>query len=253
MTAALRWLPPVVCAVMLLHESVSAATLAPGTYAGDPPCADCPGIRSMRGMFRYMADAGIFRECLTDRSVPVAQEADNAALERAYLAARAEPGAELLVDLEGTITRRPPMEGTGERDTLVVTRFIDAWPGRECLSVASSAPALEDTLWKLTRIRDAPVAPGRQDPFIELVSATGRIHGASGCNRFQGGYERDGQTLRFTPLATTRMACAGGMDQESHFLEVLTVTARWQVAGEHLTLYDAAGERLAVFAAEDSK
>ncbi len=45
----------------------------------------------MRGEFTYVADAGRFAECRTRVSLPVAQEAGNAALERAYLAA-AEPG-----------------------------------------------------------------------------------------------------------------------------------------------------------------
>jgi len=43
---------------------------------------------ALRGMYSYMADAGRFTECLTRLSLPVAQEADNASLERAYLAAR---------------------------------------------------------------------------------------------------------------------------------------------------------------------
>jgi len=37
-------------------------------------------------MFRYLADAAQFEECLTGRSYPVAMEGDYLALERAYLA-----------------------------------------------------------------------------------------------------------------------------------------------------------------------
>ena len=36
---------------------------------------------TMRGMYRYFADAGLFTECLTGRRLPVAQEKDNATLE----------------------------------------------------------------------------------------------------------------------------------------------------------------------------
>ena len=39
---------------------------------------------TLRGMFRYMADAGLFTECSTGQRWPVAQEADNATLEREY-------------------------------------------------------------------------------------------------------------------------------------------------------------------------
>src|SRR5574341_322403 len=46
----------------------------------------------VRGMYSYMADAGIFTECRTGKKFPVAQEGDNAALEAAYLKARQQPG-----------------------------------------------------------------------------------------------------------------------------------------------------------------
>lgn len=42
----------------------------------------------MRGMYRYMVDAGSFKECLTGRRGPVAQEGKNAELERAYSSER---------------------------------------------------------------------------------------------------------------------------------------------------------------------
>jgi copper homeostasis protein (lipoprotein) len=68
---------------------------------------------AMRGMYRYLADAGLFTECLTRRRWPVAQEKDNAALESAYTKARLTAGEELLVNLEGQVAMRPKMEGQG--------------------------------------------------------------------------------------------------------------------------------------------
>ena len=59
---------------------------------------------TMRGMYSYMADAATFEECDSGRSFQVAQEADNVALERAYLDARREPGEALLVVLQGRLT-----------------------------------------------------------------------------------------------------------------------------------------------------
>ena len=49
------------------------------------------GTMSLQGMYRYMADAGLFLDCATREQWPVAMEADNAALERAY--AKAEVAA----------------------------------------------------------------------------------------------------------------------------------------------------------------
>jgi len=86
---------------------------------------------SLRGMYSYMADAGQFRECLSGRRFFVAQEGDNAALERAYTAKRKEPAEPWLVLLEGVITKRPRMDGRGKEEVVVVKKFIAISSG-EC-------------------------------------------------------------------------------------------------------------------------
>ena len=55
------------------------------------------GTMSLQGMYRYMADAGLFLDCATREQWPVAMEADNAALERAYAKAEVAAGSPLLV------------------------------------------------------------------------------------------------------------------------------------------------------------
>jgi len=87
----------------------------------------------LHGMFRYMADAARFEDCLTGRSYPVAMEGDYIQLERAYQeAAKPEPGAPLMASFEGDITRRPAMEGDALIPTVVVRRFVGVWPGQRC-------------------------------------------------------------------------------------------------------------------------
>jgi len=86
----------------------------------------------LQGLYTYMADAGLFRECVTGARFPVAQVADNAALERGYSAARGAPGAEVLVELDGHIAVQPSMEGDRLEDALVVERFGGAFPGETC-------------------------------------------------------------------------------------------------------------------------
>jgi uncharacterized lipoprotein YbaY len=100
----------------------------------------------MTGMYRYMADAGIFMDCMSRRRVPVAHEQDNAALEAAYAKMRSEPGAELLVSLKGQIAMWPKMEGSGTQPTLVVERFINAWAGRDLRCAALDGEAAEHVL-----------------------------------------------------------------------------------------------------------
>lgn len=87
---------------------------------------------TLAGEMTYLADAARFTECRTGRSYPVAMEADFVAMERGYREALKEPGAKLYVTFEGSILDRPKMEGDGAERTIVVTRFIKAWPDERC-------------------------------------------------------------------------------------------------------------------------
>ncbi len=201
---------------------------------------------AMRGMYEYLADAGRFTECLTRLSLPVAQEADNAALERAYGAARREPGEALLVMLEGRIALRPQVDGAGAARALVPERFIGVWPGETCGARFDTAP-LENSYWKLTRLGDTLVlvGDGQREPHLILRPEDHRLGGSGGCNRLAGSYRLDGDRLEFGELATTKMACAEGMATEAALLAALNAVRSWRIVGEHLELLGADGTPLA--------
>jgi copper homeostasis protein (lipoprotein) len=196
----------------------------------------------LRGIYRYMADAGLFVECHSGKSFFVAQEGDNATLESAYIAARPEPGAEVLVTITGHIARRPKMEGEGEVEMVVVDKFGKVWPGDTCLP--KSEASLTDTHWKVLELQGRPLKRVEQGREVHMVLASegNRAHGFAGCNRFFGGFQSDRNTLRFSPLGSTRMACPSGMDQEQPFLNALERAGRYEIHGQVLELY--AGELL---------
>lgn len=204
----------------------------------------------MDGMYRYLADAGLFTECLTRLQLPVAQEADNAALEVAYGEMQPQPGQELKVTLVGRIAMRPKMEGEGLQPMLVVDEFQSTWPRETCGAHLSTA-GLENTYWRLTRLGGAPVVlpPDQREPHLVLHTEDHRAAGFSGCNRFTGEYRLEGDNLRFGRFASTRMACVGGMEIEQAFLKALTETRAWKIAGEHLELFGNAAEPIARFEA----
>ena len=203
----------------------------------------------MRGMYSYMADSGVFRECITQLKLPVAQAGDNAALESAYSGARKEPNEQLLVNLEGRIALRPRMEGGGEQQSLVVDRFINVWPGQACESPTSAT--LENTHWTLLRVLGEPVVTpaDRTEAYLTLDPIGTRVVGFSGCNRFAGGYERDAEHLRFKDVAMTMMACQDNRNPETKFVQVLNDAVHWKVAGNELELFDQAGKSVATFKA----
>ncbi len=164
-------------------------------------------------LYRYMADAGLFTECLTRRRLPVAHEGDSAALEAAYLGTRRQPGQELKVSLIGRMVARPKPENAGEQQVLVVEGFEDIWPGESCGARMATAD-LENTYWRLTRLEEDSVIPvdGQREPHLILRSQEHRASGSDGCNRFFGGYRLDANRLVFDTLASTKMAYAAGMD-----------------------------------------
>jgi uncharacterized lipoprotein YbaY/heat shock protein HslJ len=199
----------------------------------------------LSGMVRYLADAAIFTDCATRRRLPVAMVGDYVALERAYLEARPEPGAELLASFWGRIVDRPAMEGEGGAASVVVEQFEGVWPGETCGNPGMTE-SLEDTYWKLTRLGALPVRvhPDFREPHLVLRSAEGRVAGSSGCNGVGGAYELDGDALRFGEFMSTMMACPGIMEQERAMVQALGRVARWRIEGQHLDLLDEGGDRL---------
>jgi heat shock protein HslJ len=61
---------------------------------------------------------------------------------------------------------------------------------------------------------DATFEPGDHDTSV--------VFGASGCNRFRGGWKQTGATVKFGPLAGTMMMCEPAkMDTERKFLQTM--------------------------------
>jgi copper homeostasis protein (lipoprotein) len=200
------------------------------------------GTRGFRGMYSYMADAGLFVDCTTGERFPVAAEEDNAALERAYLNERAEPGTPLLVIVEGRLEPRPRVDGPGTQTALIVERFVSVSPRKGCGDMDTIT--LEDTHWVMLELKGKPaVAPkAGKAPSLELNSKKRSAYGFGGCNRFFGSYESAGQALRLGALGSTRMACPEGMDQEQELFRVLGTVSRYEIQGARLLLF--AGDEL---------
>ena len=197
----------------------------------------------LRGMYSYMADAGVFAECLTGWRLPVAAEADNVALERGYLAAARNPGEPVLVTVEGRVAMRPPMEGTGLRRSLVPLRFVAARPGERCEPGRSGAemPPLDGTSWQLTSA-SIPVALAGDPARVTLKFTSGRISASSGCNMGTGSYSLEGNALATGPLAATRMACPPALAAwEDAFFEFLAARPAASLEGDELVLVSAGG------------
>lgn len=200
---------------------------------------------TLRGAFRYMADAPLFTDCRTGQRWPVAMQGDYKALEAAYLQVRRQPGEELMATLEGQVAIRPNPDGGRPIPTLVVERYIGIWPGETCGATSSTA-SLQETYWKLTRIADQPVivAPNQREPNLVFRTEQSRVTGSGGCNSLTGAYKLNGSELIISGVAATRMACIEGMDTEAAFFKALENVRSWKILGQHLELYDSGGNPL---------
>lgn len=202
----------------------------------------------LSGMMVYMADAALFTECATGRRYPVVQEGDYLALERAYIAAAAGPGAPLHVHVTGGLVMRPAMEGP-DRRSLEVTQLHRTLPGTECSRRAAPA-ALTGTYWRLDSLRGQAVT-GLQDrpaPHLVLQGApeAQRFRASVGCNQMIGSYTQEGAELTFGAVASTMMACPpelAGLEQSLG--QTLEQVRGHRRAGDSLLLLDAAGALLA--------
>lgn len=98
--------------------------------------------------------------------------------------------------------------------------------------IMAQASALSGS-WRLLNMTEADLPtpmlpPAGSEPTVEF--ADGRIFGSGGCNRFNGGYEVNGNQLSIGPLASTFMACEEPiMTQETKYLTALQGAQRYEV------------------------
>lgn len=107
--------------------------------------------------------------------------------------------------------------------------------GRERLVFGNRVTAYEASRllaeWRLVGSTSDPAPTLRLEPG-------GRVSGGTGCNTFTGTYTLNGESLRFSPLATTRRACAtdAARQQETAYLRLLGQIRRYRVTGSLLTV-----------------
>lgn len=205
--------------------------------------------REYRGMAVHFADATTLEDCGSGARWPVPMEADHLALERALLAAGAEPASPVWVRVDGRLEPREPEPGLPPRTHLVVEQFIEARPGWTCDGPRSEPFALFETRWVLLAfdglVRDADDTP----PHLELSRDERKAFGYSGCNRFFASYEHAGDAdLSFGPIAVTMMACrAPRSELEVAFLSAMKAVRAYRIEGRSLQLLDDAGGLLLEF------
>ncbi|MFC1690372.1 YbaY family lipoprotein [Pseudomonadota bacterium] len=206
--------------------------------------SELPGME-LEGMFRYMADAALFRDCRNNKTYPVSMEGQYLELERTYLNSGIEAGSEAMVQLRGRLLERPAMEGNTNEVKLIVDKLHKLVLEKTC--APSTHAELLGTYWRLDELAGEPVTtPGdMKEAHMILAAAESRVHGNAGCNNFFGQFKTQEDKLSFSAVGSTMMACPAAMDTEQAFLAALGKTVRFGISGLFLELYDADGALLA--------
>ena len=107
--------------------------------------------------------------------------------------------------------------------------------------VAAEGVDLAGTAWVAESIAGLEVI-GEPPSFIRFDDAR-RVSGNAGCNGFTGTYETQGDHLIMGPLAVTRRACGGVIDdQEGRFLSALSAVDRYEIEDDLLLLFSKKAE-----------
>jgi putative lipoprotein len=145
-----------------------------------------------------------------------------------------------------------PVLTRGKSDTVsLLLRRAASSPPKPTQASSGGRP-LEKTYWKATLVGSTTVTGKDSQSEPHLVLGPGRrFAGSDGCNRLTGSYELKGETITFSKIGGTMMACPDTAGTERAFKQALPNTRRWNITGDGLELYDADGTRLARFEARD--
>jgi putative lipoprotein len=116
---------------------------------------------------------------------------------------------------------------------------------QQMLFVPSGAYALRRTRWQLSSYTSGGEAqtPLEGAPITLEFSTQTDLGGSGGCNDFGGTYTVEDDTINFSDLNSTMMACEDEalMDQEAWFFETLAMVERYNIATGDLILHTANG------------
>lgn len=152
-----------------------------------------------------------------------------------------EPGNAYELSVSRTTVPNPPADASAFRWTLV--EVVSKTP-------MTTTATLEGTTWELVAYVDQAgnLTMALPDAPATMLLQDGQLSGTTGCNRYFGSYQLDGQSLTFTPMGSTMMACPEPqMAQEAAFIAALSSVASYTIVGDQLQLTNAEGAEVLVF------
>jgi len=116
-------------------------------------------------------------------------------------------------------------------------------PPRAASSELAFRASVSGVDWQLMELegKTTSAGAGGRRATLRFDADSARAGGFAGCNRFGGPYTIHGDSLRFGALASTMMACTGGMQLEASYLAALQATRRYELSSTQLKLFGPSG------------
>ena len=111
---------------------------------------------------------------------------------------------------------------------------------------------LENMLWNLVSFgetgAETPVVSGST---VTLLLAAGQAAGTGGCNAYGGSYQVEGNSITFSNITSTKLACADtqATEQEGRYFQALESASEYEVNGDQLRITYDDGNGVLVFEA----
>ena len=113
------------------------------------------------------------------------------------------------------------------------------------LAVISCSPKLsadygwDNKRWVLVEMKEVPVqlSGGTRDAYIEFLPREKSFSGNGGCNHITGSYTIEKSELKFTNVASTKMACPD-LPFENTFLTALNEVNKYELKDDVMLLKD---------------
>ncbi len=213
-----------------------------GVYSNVIPCADCEGIQTTVILNKDMSYIRTSRYLGKDM---------NFYTEKGTFSWN-EEGNE--ITLGGIDSEESPINYRVEKNKLV-QHDINGKPMEESIQAKYSLKKVSDIVekhWKLIELNGKEITTAEHQPkeaFFILNTENNRVNGSGGCNSFSGMYIlSNGNSIQFSPLASTMMACLK-METESEMFKAMETVDNYSIKGDTLSLHKAGMAPLAKFVA----
>lgn len=112
----------------------------------------------------------------------------------------------------------------------------------------TKAASLLESKWVLQTVENNVVKmpESTEKPWVKLAKEGSKVEGFGGCNNLFGGFELNGDAIKFPNLASTKKYCEKTQPTENAFMSALRNTDHFKLDGSTLKLFQGTRELISL-------